>query len=160
MAFRSHSNKGVANKEGFWVIVCVLACISLAVFTGCAEDRMSRGASTPDAKSLGDLLAEMVHRVGVSEEQMESVRPIITDYLTRRDELIEKTSSQGREGKSALKSGFENLVADIAAQMAPLLTPEQLEEVKGILEEDTPRLPETKRGGGRSGGKSGGRVRY
>jgi len=91
-------------------------------------------------KSPEEILAHMTDRLQLSDEQAEQIRPIIEDQVTKRRELFEKYHEQGRESRGQMRSEMQSLVEETDKQLEPILSDEQMAELKKMREERPQRM--------------------
>ena len=91
-------------------------------------------------KSPEEILAHMTDRLELSDEQAEQIRPIIEDQVTKRSELFEKYHHQGRESRRQMRSEMRTLIEETDKQLEPILSDEQMAELKKMREERPRRM--------------------
>jgi len=91
-------------------------------------------------KSPEDILAHMTDRLQLSDEQAEQIRPIIEDQVTKRRELFQKYHEQGRESRGQMRSEMQTLIEETDKQLEPILSDDQMAELKKMREERPQRM--------------------
>ena len=91
-------------------------------------------------KSPEEILAHMTDRLELSDEQAEQIRPIIEDQVTKRSELFEKYHEQGRESRGQMRSEMRTLMEETDKQLEPILSADQMAELKKMREERHQRM--------------------
>lgn len=145
-------------KNPHVVLMARLFCVVLMLgVMACASSSEQRKPPAIKAKSADDVMADIVLRLKLTEEQRGTVKPIIQSYADRRSDLL-VNALQG--GGSNLKESFQYLRTDTEKMMAVVISEDQMKEFRKYLDEEQQKMDESKqgrKGGGRSGGRGGGR---
>jgi len=91
-------------------------------------------------KSPEEILAHMTDRLELSDEQAEQIRPIIEDQVTKRRELFERYHEQGRKSRGQMRSEMQTLIEETDKQLEPILSDQQMAELKKMREERPQRM--------------------
>ena len=82
----------------------------------------------------------MTDRLQLSDEQAEQIRPIIEDQVTKRSELFQKYREQSRESRGQMRSEMRTLIEETDKQLEPILSDDQMAELKRMREERHQRM--------------------
>ncbi|MDM8550622.1 hypothetical protein QUF72_11110 [Desulfobacterales bacterium HSG2] len=113
-------------KAGFLALVFMIA----SAYAMPAE--AFRGRKAPDPERI---IANLTRELGLSETQADQVRPIIENQVEQRKSIFEKYSSQGRDGRQAMRGEMETLRSETKTQMASVLTDEQMAKYEAFQEQ-------------------------
>jgi hypothetical protein len=82
----------------------------------------------------------MTYRLNLTEDQATDVEPIIEDSLENKREVFEKYSSQGQSARQDMRDEMQAIGDETEAQLATILTDEQMETLRTIREEKRARM--------------------
>jgi predicted transcriptional regulator len=98
--------------------------------------RMGKGFNrTPE-----EVIERMTYRLNLTEDQATDVEPIIEDSLEKKREVFEKYSSQGQSARQDMRDEMQAIGDETEAQLATILTDEQMETLRTIREEKRARM--------------------
>lgn len=85
-------------------------------------------------------LAHLKDRLQLDDEQVEQIRPIITDAAAKRHAIMERYRSQGRSGMAAARKEMETLREETESRLGEILSAEQMTVFRELREEQRQRM--------------------
>lgn len=79
-----------------------------------------------DPSSVDDIVAKMTTELNLTQQQIDSVKPIIQQYKTARKQLIQSFRQQLLTDKDALKSQIDQLKTVERQKLGQILTQDQM----------------------------------
>ncbi len=114
----------------------VLMLVTLAFF----HDALAfRRQFAPDPERI---VAKLSEELQLTDTQVEQIRTIFENQTEKRKKIFEEYSSQGRDGRRALREEMRALKKDTDSQIATLLTEEQIIKYEALQEERAQKMRE------------------
>jgi len=137
----------------------VRLCTYLIVLSmsSCSSPGLRGKGHAQAVKSSERIIAKMTLQLNLTAEQQFRVSSVIEDYTQERDKFIETAKRQGRAGKHSLKEKLKKLDERKTAQLASILSYDQLQKYIAMQELKSSKMSNRKsRGSGKGGGKGRG----
>jgi hypothetical protein len=150
---KTRQYESASQRISFSSLVYFSVFLMLATLAFFYEALAFRGNSARDPEQL---IAELSEKLRLTDAQVEQIRPIIENQMEQREEIFEKYSSQGRQGRPALRQEMRDLRKDTHSQITSLLTEEQIAEYEAFQQERFQK----RRQRGRMNGERAGSRRY
>lgn len=142
-------------------LITTAICLILLNIILCPSAQARNRGRMQQGKTTGEIVSMMKERLGLSEEQVAQVRPIMEDEKNLRQQILEKYIGQNRESMMSVRPEIEELQAYTEARLSKVLTDEQMEKYRKIRDEETQKRREMRSGrSGMRGGRGGGKRRY
>ncbi|HNR11736.1 MAG TPA: hypothetical protein PKM59_00310 [Thermodesulfobacteriota bacterium] len=137
---QKYSNaKDTVGKHLAPFLLTVLGCMMLLVFAPVFSSWAQDG-SNADA-----FAQKFQERLQLSDEQMEQLRPIISEDMAKRKAILQKYQGHGQQGYRPMRGELDSLNADTEGKMSQILSAEQMEEYKKLRQEQVERMRERAR---------------
>ncbi len=103
------------NNKVVGYVLAVLFGFSLSAF---AQDQQ---------QSADDMTAKMATELNLTESQRDAVKPIIKEYVTKREKILEEVQGQGIVDHAAVRSAMRALKQDEYQSLSKVLSADQME---------------------------------
>jgi Spy/CpxP family protein refolding chaperone len=124
-----------------------LVIILTLLLIGSISPRAS--AQEPNAPAMPDQarqrLEQIKERLKLTPEQVEQVRPILTDEVQKLKALRESNSGGGRRDRRKMAREFKRIQDDADDQLKKVLSKEQMSELKKLRDERRQQMRERAR---------------
>jgi Spy/CpxP family protein refolding chaperone len=124
-----------------------LVIILTLLLIGSISPRAS--AQEPNAPAMPDQarqrLEQIKERLKLTPEQVEQVRPILTDEVQKLKALREANSGGGRRDRRKMAREFKRIQDDADDQLKKVLSKEQMSELKKLRDERRQQMRERAR---------------
>jgi Spy/CpxP family protein refolding chaperone len=127
----------------------LLLVFGLAVAPG--AEAQQRGPMGDPAAMVDEHIDALTEAVGLSEEQVELIRPIYEAQAKKMSEVFAQYRGQGRTGMEQARPQLEKLRDETHEQVRSNLTEEQMEPYAAFLEEQQEQMRQRRSEGPPSG---------
>ena len=94
----------------------------------------------PLEKRLNKLMERLTTRLMLTEQQVKLIRPIMRDYLKKRNGILKKYRDKERELVFEMRMELKNLELETEKRLEPILTVFQMKEYKKLKIEQREKI--------------------
>jgi len=133
----------------------IITCLFLVTMVTCSPANAfgRSGGRIPEGRSADQITSDMKEHLNLTEEQEAQIRPIIEEQIEKRREIVQKYQGHGRPDRESLRNEMQKLRETTENQLAGILTEDQMEEYRGIQEEQRQKMHEERQQNMRRGGR-------
>jgi Skp family chaperone for outer membrane proteins len=137
------------KKSGLTKTVLGIAFLIAFTLMQASAANAFRRFKVPDPEQV---ISDLTKELGLSDMQVEQIRPVIQNHAEKRNEIFDQYRSEGRSGRQEMRSQMEALREETESELASVLTEEQMEKYRAYQEEKRQKRHNNKgkamRGGG------------
>jgi hypothetical protein len=104
------------NNKIIWYVLAACVAFSTTVYAQAQEK----------SPSVDDRVAKMATELSLTDAQTQAVKPIIAEYITKRDKVLEEVEGEAIVDHAALRSTMTALKKDEYQKLGKVLSEDQL----------------------------------